>query len=122
MYPGDYEGIYGIKPGTLPRHKLPGTSYPGIDFPHIRQAVREGVLDDVELVSDEATSKAYARTKEQGIIAPLPCWDDDKIENHEDLGRSTKAGIAVALGLIQGEESIKDSTFVVIGYDKAERY
>jgi len=55
MYPGRYKDEFGIEPGSLSRHRLPGTSYQGIDFPHIRNSIGEKVVDSVLLVSDDKT-------------------------------------------------------------------
>lgn len=44
-YPGLYEKIYGLPPGSLSRHNLPGTSFRtkdySIDFPHLEKAAKE---------------------------------------------------------------------------------
>ncbi|RLE39350.1 hypothetical protein DRJ17_01355 [Candidatus Woesearchaeota archaeon] len=118
MYPNEYERIFGIKPGTLSRHRLPGTSYQGIDFPHIRNAVEGGIIDDVVLVSDTRMDEEYERITERNCTKKLPHWDMPLVD-HEDLGRTGKAGIAVALKIA---EKVNGKNLVVIGYDKAERY
>ena len=108
MFPGEYEWQFGINPGTLSRHNLPGTSFQGIDFPHIRGAV-EAVLEDV-LVSDAKTDAEY------GHRLDLPHWDEEELER---FGRTTKAGVAVAKHLAK---RFDQTNFVVIAYDKADRY
>ncbi len=118
-YPGRYKELFGINPGTLSRHKLPGTSFNDIDFPHIRNAVKEGMIDEVVLVSDRETDEEYKELVENNDTpSPLPHWDTD-LEEISDLGRTTKAGLAVALQLA---ENVRDQKILVIGYDKAERY
>ena len=67
MYPGRYQQQYGIEPGSLPRHRLPGTSYQGIEFPHINQSISTGLLKDVVLVSDHASTMTTAAA----INAPI---------------------------------------------------
>ncbi|MBI2146940.1 pyridoxal-phosphate dependent enzyme [Candidatus Woesearchaeota archaeon] len=116
--PGDYERRYGIKPGTLPRHKLRGTSYPGIDFPHIRNAITQGIIDDVALVSDAEIDRHYHASTGRDDTVSLPHWDV-QFMGHKDLGKTGRAGIAVALRLA---EKVADKNLVIIAYDKAERY
>jgi len=119
LYPGEYEKKFGIKPGTLSRHKLPGTSYPGIAFPHIKNAVREGLVNKVVLVSDKSMDAEYEKLTGRKDTVSLPHWDRPDLVGVEDLGRSTRAGIAVALDLAK---TVKDKDMLVIAYDKAERY
>ncbi|NOZ81507.1 MAG: hypothetical protein GXP63_07645, partial [DPANN group archaeon] len=45
-------------------------------------------------------------------------WDRG-VENHEDLGRTGRAGISVALDVAKG---VRGKNLLVIGYDKIERY
>ncbi len=115
-YPGMYEKRFGIKPGTLPRHNLPGTSYQGIDFPHIQNAVP--LVEDVVLVSDSSQDTAYKASTRRDETKMLPHWDNPEIIAH-DLGRTSIAGIAVVLHIA---EKVSNKKFLVIGYDKAERY
>lgn len=117
-YPGEYEKKFRIKPGTLSRHRLPGTSYQGIDFPHIRSSVEEGVIDEVVLVSDTKMDEEYQRITGKDYSRQLPHWDGYLVD-HEDLGRTGRAGIAAALQLA---EKVRGKSLLVIGYDKAERY
>ncbi len=118
MYPGQYQDIYGIKPGTLSRHRLPGTSFNGITFPHIVNAVGSGIVNRVVLVSDEKMDQEYFLLTGKTYTEHLPHWDKyfpaDFI-----FGRSTRCGIAVARELAK---SVKDKNFLVIAYDKANRY
>lgn len=116
--PGEYERRYGIKPGTLSRHKLPGTSYQGIDFPHIRNAVESGLVNSVVLVSDKTMDSEYERITGREKTKILPHWDM-QLANHHDLGRTGRAGIAVALQLAQ---KVTGKNMLVIAYDKATRY
>ena len=119
MWTGKYETEYGIKPGTLTRHRVPGTSFPGIDFPHLRNAIKDKVLDDVVLISDAQMNEEYKRLT--GRKAPtLPQWDTSIEDNYYNtLGRSTRAGINVVLSLAEKDHN---KSFVVIAYDKANRY
>jgi len=66
-----------------------------IDFPHIIEANK--LMNRVALVDD---------------------WNRGVI-NHEDLGRSAKAGIGVALDIARG---VNGKNILVIGYDKSDRY
>ncbi|MFH1133081.1 MAG: pyridoxal-phosphate dependent enzyme [Nanoarchaeota archaeon] len=118
MYPGRYYTRFGILPGTLPRHRLPGTSYPGIDFPHIRNAVHGWLIEDIILVSDAKTDQEYEQVTGRQDTWRLPHWDV-LFPGHEDLGRTGRAGIAVALRLA---EKATGKNFLVIAYDKASRY
>lgn len=116
LYPNKYETEFGIRPGTLPKHKLRGTSYHGVDFPHIKHAFEEHLINDVYLVSDKEQDANYKKITKRTDSEALPHWDSIR---YKDYGRSTRAGLAVALKL---SETIKDKTLVIIGYDKANRY
>lgn len=118
MYPGRYEDLYGVKPGILSRHRLPGTSYQGIDFPHVRNAVQSGLIDDVVLVSDDKMDAEYKAMTGRDDPESLPHWDME-LYNHKDIGRTTKAGVAVALEVAR---NVSDKNMLVIAYDKADRY
>src|SRR3989338_6543230 len=72
-FPGKYKEMFAIVPGTLPRHTLPGTSYQGIDFPHIRNAVPH--VHDVVLVSDHSLDNAYKEQTGRNATEQLPHWD-----------------------------------------------
>lgn len=114
-FPGKYEKEFGIMPGTLPRHNLPGTSYQGIDFPHIRNAIL--IVDDVILVSDASLDEAYFSLTGNHETEQLPHWDS--IQQFSDVGRTTHAALAVALSV--AEKGV-GKNMLVIAYDKAERY
>lgn len=118
LYPGRYERMFGIKPGTLPRHSLPGTSYNGIAFPHIRAAVDRGLVSDVVLVSDVLTDMQYFELTGRHDTEKLVHWDDE-LEGCEKYGRTTLAGINVALDLAK---RVEGKTIAVIGYDDITRY
>ena len=118
MNPGEYEKVYGIRPGSMSRHRLPGTSYPGISFPHIINAVNDSIIDEVMLVSDQMTDGEYHKLTGRKDTESLPHWDSEICDNG-DLGRTGRAGIAVALRLA---EKIEDKKMAVIAYDKADRY
>lgn len=126
-HPGLFERRFGIKPGQLKRHNLPGTSYTNnkddarfddIDFPHLDEAVQRH-LDDIILISGAAMDKEYEE-KEGSIeemTRSLPHWDE--VPQTGDLGRSTRAGIAAALSDAQ---TYGGGDYLVIAYDSAGRY
>lgn len=92
--------IIGYKPERSGKSEFPGLMNQDglertIDFPHIREA--EQLMDRVMLVDD---------------------WNRG-IQGHEDLGRSAKAGIGVALKIAK---EMSGKNILVLGYDKAERY
>ena len=115
--PGEYERRFGIKPGTLSRHQLPGTSYPGISFPHVNNSI--GLIEDVILVSGIRMDEEYKRLTGREDSRGLPHWDDRNIADHEDLGRSSRASLAVALEIAK---MVSDKNLLIIGYDKIDRY
>ncbi len=116
LYPGRYEETYGIKPGSLPRHRLPGTSFRGIDFPHIRLAFQnEHLVSETMLVSDRVMDEQYRDVTGKQMTVSLPHWD--AIE--APYGRTTRAGIAVAL---KAAEQVSGQNFAVLAYDKPDRY
>ena len=117
LKPGVYQRTFGIEPGSLPRHKMPGTSFNGIDFPHIRNAVESGLLDDVVLVSDRQQTEAYRELGGSFNAESLVHWDQSP--ELEEAGRTTRAGLAVALKLA---EETQNQTLMIIGYDTADRY
>ena len=94
--------IIGYKPSESGKSELPGLiNQEGLDpsvvipFPHIDEANR--IMDKVVAVSGH----------ERGI------------ENHEDIGKTGRAGISVAL---DEAERLEGKNLLVIGYDKMERY
>lgn len=118
LHPGEYERMFSIKPGTLARHRLPGTSYQGIDFPHIRNSIDEKVVDEVVLVSDAKMDAEYNGLTGRTDTKNLPHWDISLV-CCGDLGRSTRAGLSVALDIAK---KVSGKNLLVIAYDKAERY
>ncbi len=66
-----------------------------ISFPHMVQARK---IMDYEVLVEE--------------------WNKE-VFNHEDLGRTTKAGISVALDVAL---MVENKNILVLGYDKIERY
>lgn len=119
-YPGRYEIEFGMKPGSLSRHSLPGTSFQGIDFPHIGNSVANGLVDDVVLVSDRTMDREYTDKTGRDDSTRLVHWDAPiNGSENEEFGRTTLAGINVALRLA---ENVGGKNFLVIGYDKADRY
>jgi len=119
-YPGRYRKQFGIEPGVLPRHRLRGTSFRGIDFPHIQSAIESGIVDDAVLVSDREIDRNYHELTGRRDSEQLPHWDGQiEDENCHDLGRSSRAGIQVALQLAK---QVSGKNLVIIGYDKIDRY
>ena len=118
LNPGRYKEEFGIEPGTLSRHRLPGTSYRGIDFPHIQNAVKGNILDQVVLVSCNDMNREYQDLTGRTDLESLPRFDITYLW-HEDLGKSTNAGISVTLDLAK---EVEGKNMLVIGYDKADRY
>ena len=116
LYPSIYETKFGIKPGSLPRHRLRGTSYHGIDFPHIKNAVSEKLIHKAILVSDAQVDENYKRATGRLDTTKLPHWDGVPADG---LGKSTRAGIAVALDMAN---RVSDKILLIIAYDKEDRY
>lgn len=91
--------IIGYMPKQIGKSQYPGLmnqtglSRP-INFPYLKEA--EKLMDRVELVNGSCLSNY-----------------------HSDLGKTTRAGIDVALNLSKNEQ---EKDILVIGYDKAERY
>lgn len=116
LYPDRYQERFGISPGTLNRHRLPGTSFPGIDFPHIKLSVEERIINEVVLVSDFRMDQEYRSLTGRDDSLAMPHWDTIEVDG---FGRTTHAGLAVALSL---SETVSSKNFVVIAYDRADRY
>jgi cysteine synthase len=96
------------------RHTMPGTSYPGIDFPAAREAI--SLVDKVLLVADADAEQEYQKVT--GNALPEQVVKTRFGKNHK-YGRSTEAGISVAQRLAKQE---RGRNFVVIGYDRRDRY
>jgi len=120
-----------VREGAFTRHQMPGTSYPGIDFPHIRGLFEEAILDDVVLVVDEEQNKQYLaghldismngmfeHHQQQKRVAELPRWDSP-IEYSDNMGRSSRAGLAIALNMAA---QVERKNILILQYDTAERY
>jgi cysteine synthase A len=118
LYPGKYTQQFGIEPGSLSRHRLPGTSYPGIDFPHIRNSVELGLVSDVLLVSDRKTDSEYREKTGRSMDTQLTHWDAPA-HGCADLGRTGKAGFNVAMNIARG---VSEKNILIVGYDKTDRY
>ena len=92
---------------------------PQVDFPALEKSL--GLLNEIKLVADEKEIGEYkdlANTNESpsGVVK----WDSDEVaQKARDFGRSTRAGISVALDIAK---QVNDKTFLVIAYDKANRY
>lgn len=122
LYPGVYKKVFGMDPGTLSRHRLPGTSFNGISCPHLETAVREHMIHHVMLVSDKKTDFEYFSISGWRFdAARLVHWDNPLIKGYEEVGRTTMAGINVALDVADWIE-VGGKNLVVIGYDKIDRY
>ncbi|HII39419.1 TPA: hypothetical protein HA318_05460 [Candidatus Micrarchaeota archaeon] len=88
-------------------------------FPHLINVVRQGPVDRIVLVGDQKMDVEYRKLTNKDTPERLPHWDDSRLEGVQDIGRSSRAGIAVALRLAK---RVKGKNLVVIAYDKAERY
>ena len=126
-YPGRYEELFDIngngdvKPENFSRHSMPGTSFPGIEFPALDESIR--LLSEIKLVTDNKTNSEYKKMAgTQNDPKAAIRWDDPSIEQRlKKFGRSTIAGVAVALSKIN-ESGATDKKFLVIAYDRADRY
>jgi len=120
VYPGKYEEVYGIKPGSLPKQGLPGMSFQikgrHTPIPAIKKAVKENILKGVVLVSDEKNDRNYFELTGKKLSEDLPHWDKNL---YGEFGRSTQAGIQVSKKLAK---DVSNKNFLIIGYDKIERY
>lgn len=120
LHPGEYKNKFGIEPGILPKQALPGLSFHingrHLPMPAIDKSINEKVLDESILISDEATDKAYFKLTGKELDSFLPRWDR---EFYNGLGRTTQAGIQVCKSLA---ENVSNKNFLIIGYDKIERY
>jgi len=94
--------VVGYKPLQSGRNDLPGllnqdSLQPDmiIPFPHLKEAKK---LMNKEMTVPDTLSKEVG---------------------HEDLGKTSRAGLLVALELAQ---DVRDKIFLVIGYDKVDRY
>jgi len=124
MYPGVYETRFGIKPGTLSSHDLPGTSYQrqdkvGPDFPHIRSAVEGKIIDEVVLVSNRNIDEEYSALTGRNDTEGLVHWDKVDMNGQEDLGNTTRTGVAVA-HYVAERDGLRGKDLLVIGYNKLE--
>jgi cysteine synthase A len=121
-YPKIYQHFYKLEPGTLDRHNVFGTSYNGIDFPHLNNSLK--IINEIRLFSDSQMDYNYSQ-KTNISKTGLPCWDSKDLVGLKEFGRSTKAGVAVALFFLNVHdhyEFFTDKNFVVIAYDKSDRY
>jgi cysteine synthase len=95
------------------RHNMPGTSFPGIECKAIEEAMQ--IVKEVRLVADEKTTRIYTDTTKNKLPNGIV-----KVKfGVSNFGRSTEAGIALAQEMAKVE---KNKTFIVIAYDKADRY
>lgn len=120
LYPGKYAEEFGIEPGTLKRHKLPGMSFQQlgkhVPVPTYDFAIKTKLLDDVILLSDSFMNSEYETLTSNKHPTNLPRWD---IEQYKDFGRSTNGGIQVCKMLAKSTDS---KNYLIIGYDKKNRY
>jgi cysteine synthase len=116
--PGKYEELFGIKPGSMPRHNLPGTIFPysGFDFPHINNSLN--LIEQVILISNKKMDADYFQMTGKTTTEQLPHEDDSNILQN-GFGKSTRAGIATALEI---SKNVTGKNIVIIGYDKINRY
>ncbi len=139
IHPWVYEHLYGVNFGSMPRHDVYGLSYPGIDFPHIRNSV--GIAMDSVLVGDkrdiELLQANYQRSltsmeicnNGQWVVSQrqLPRWDTGyptlnrilTAKGYNPVGRSSAVGFAAALEL---SGRVENSTILFLCYDQLKRY
>lgn len=67
LYPGVWADAFKLYANTFGRHQMPGTSFPGIDFPHINNSVP--FLRAVILVTDNRIDMQYRNMLAQQNIA-----------------------------------------------------
>ncbi|MBS3119439.1 pyridoxal-phosphate dependent enzyme [Candidatus Woesearchaeota archaeon] len=119
IHPGRYEGMFGVEPGSLGRHNLPGLSGKGIEFPHIEAAIRMGYLNEVVLVGDGFAINLF---REVTGRSPPPehvvRWDAID-PGDPSIGRTGRASIAVALDTARKVHGLK---FATVSYDSMDRY
>lgn len=118
-YPGLYYSFFGIPNGRLPRHRVFGTSYPGIDLPHVRIAYEEKLVHATWLVSDAEVEANY-HNETTHHLPDLPRWDEFDTADFP-YGRSTACGLAVAMRIATREKE-GGKLIVVNAYDAADRY
>ena len=127
-YPGKYEDEFDVNntgkvvPESFDRHSMPGTSFPGqlaMNMPSLKQSI--GFLDQVILVADEKVISNYeslAGTSSEPV--DIVRWDNEDVaKNIPNLGRTTRAGVSVALRLAT---NVSGKVILVIAYDRADRY
>lgn len=121
-YPGTFDGRFSVNPRDFSRHQMPGTSFPtDFNLPALLEATGAHV-DEVMLVADQKTKDEYAEmTGKEALPAEVTQYDEAFLDPQiEQYGRSTRAGMAVALKL--ASTSLNKKTLLVLAYDKAERY
>src|SRR3989344_1658302 len=137
LHPEEYERTFGIEYGSMPVHDIYGMSYPGLDFPHLRNSV--DIVEDSILVVDEKILRQafrlfFERSRERGVtygnqmlaISDLPRYDTNHVLNrilerqgYNPVGRSSHVGFAAALTLAG---QVRDSTIMFLCYDQLKRY
>lgn len=98
------------------RHSMPGTSYPGIDFPALRSSI--GYVSSVVLVADSRVEAVYKKTT-GNIELPEGVVRVERFDGLDVYGRSTLAGLSIAKNL---SETVSDKIIVAMGYDTSDRY
>jgi cysteine synthase len=125
-YPGKYEEVFdsnktgNVKPENFSRHTMPGTTFPtAINFPALKRGVE--ILDDVVLIADSKTlSEYYDLVENKNDPVGVVRYDTEGLNDSvKNFGRTTKAGINIALEFSKKEQ---DKNFLVIAYDRADRY
>ena len=101
--------IIGYKPKESGKNDTPGLVNQEdleerINFPHIIGARKR--MEKEVIFSHINANDSY------------PCWDMELVD-HEDLGRTGRAGISVALDIAK---EVSGKNLLVIGYDKIKRY
>lgn len=124
FYPGKYEEKFGINPGIIGRHDLPGTSYanPIFEFPALNAAVP--MLDGVGLVTSKKIDEKFFK-----VTGCMPgdkstwvaSWDNLNLPATTDFGRTGKAGLAIALKLVE-KQKLLGKQFLIPVFDAAWHY
>ena len=100
-------------------HDTPGMAFSGFESATVKKAI--GLTDDVVLIASQKMEDDYERLSGKESLPPGVVKIDWSASDPSaaSYGRSTLAGIAVAQSVAQAEQ---DKVFIVIGYDKADRY
>lgn len=124
LYPGKYERIFGIKPETIGRHDLPGTTPATTTFPAPAIEQASLLLDGVGLVTSNFVNELFLdkvgflpTDKSDWVIK----WDDLQHDNITEFGRTGRAGFAAAIKYAQ-KQNLTGKQFLIPVFDAAWHY